>query len=284
MSQVLLFVLGTLFGSFLNVLSLRYRPERSVLAHPAWGGRSRCPHCRRVLRWYELVPILSFFLQDGRCRRCRARLSLQYPLAELLAGLILVLVPGRVLFLFPGLDQSAYLALSALWVMVFLGLLLMSLIDARLQLIPDGLQVFLGALGVVILLLLARFAPEASLIGPYALIFNAEGSVWLNRLWGILAAGIPIALLVFGTRGRGMGAGDLKLAAVLGLLFGWPSALFVLFLAFVIGASFGLVGILRGVSRMKSAVAFGPFLALGSFLVFVWGQELLRGYLGLLGF
>ncbi len=284
MSQVLLFILGTLFGSFLNVLSLRYRPERSLLARPAWGGRSHCPHCRRELRWYELVPLFSFFLQDGRCRRCRARLSLQYPLAELLAGLVLVSVPGRVAFLFPGLAAPAYFALSALWVMVFLGLLLMSLVDARLELIPDGLQVFLGVLGLIILVLLARVAPEASLIGPYALIFNAQGSLWLNRLWGVLAAGIPIALLVFGTRGRGMGMGDLKLAAVLGLLFGWPAALFVLFLAFVTGAAFGLVGILRGVSRMKSAVAFGPFLALGSFLVFVWGQELLRAYLGLLGF
>ncbi len=284
MSPVLLFVFGALFGSFVNVLALRYDPERSIFARPAWSGRSRCPHCKKTLRWYELVPLASFILQDGRCRRCRARLSFQYPVAELISGLIFAFVPGRVALLFPYLPPQIYVLLSALWILVFLVFLLLSLIDARHQLIPDELQIIAGLAGLGLAALLARFAPDASLIGPYALIFNAEGNIWLNRLWGLLATTLPIALLVFGTRGRGMGAGDLKLALVLGIVFGWPSGLFVLFLGFVIGALFGLGGILFGHSRLKSAVAFGPFLALGGFLIFLYGQELLRGYLGLLGF
>lgn len=87
------FVFGAIVGSFLNVVSLRYQPEQKVFDIKIIGGRSRCPHCGKTLTWYELIPIISFLIQLGKCRSCRHRLSFQYPIVEILSGFIFLVVP-----------------------------------------------------------------------------------------------------------------------------------------------------------------------------------------------
>lgn len=279
MISVFLFILGAALGSFLNVLALRYRPEGSLLARRSWGGRSRCPHCRRTLRFYELVPLLSFFIQAGRCRECRVRLSWGYPATEAISGLIVVLVSTRMPIIFPGLSVSALVLGTCLWLAVFLSLFLMSLVDLRLQIIPDGLQVWLGILGVALMSWsYFNLGDSGSVLGHYMVLFGLTGNILWNRLLGVALTAGFIGLLILGTRGKGMGLGDLKLAAALGIIFAWPDAVLVLFLGFVLGGLYGAGAIISGRKHLKTAVAFGPFLALAAFLVFVFGQEILAAY------
>lgn len=279
------FVLGAAVGSFINVIARRYRPDKFVFSREIIGGRSHCPYCGKELRWYELVPIASFILQAGRCRRCKARLSWQYPLVEILAGLIFVFVP-RGLESFSSLPPVIYLslyryfALVALWVAAFSTLLLVALIDFRTRLIPDELNIFLIILGIGVAFCLAPYWQEwnISFLGPYAILFGARTHIWVNRLLGMaVGAAIP-AFLVLLTRGRGMGAGDIKLSLALGALFGWPEIVLILMFGFIFGSVFGVAAILAGRKTMKSLVPFGPFLVAASAFVFLWGAAALELY------
>lgn len=285
MTDLLLFILGAAFGSFINVVALRYDPDKFVFGRNAIGGRSRCPHCGKELRWHELLPVLSFVLQAGRCRSCNARLSLQYPVVEILSGLILVFVPrgfSGYFFLFPAsyLPAIAYYLLIVLWILAFLVLLLVSLIDFRLRLIPDELSVLLVLLGAAIALVVAPYWSEVSVsfIGSYSFLFGMRGDIWLNHLAAAaLGAAFP-GFLVLITRGRGMGLGDVKLGFALGALFGWPEIILVLIFGFIFGSIVGLAAIALGRKTMKSFVPFGPFLAAAAVFVFFWGYEAVDFY------
>ena len=283
MNSFILFVFGAAIGSFLNVVALRYDPDKFLLSPKVIGGRSHCPHCHKTLRWFELIPLVSFALQGAQCRNCHAKVSFRYPLIEIVSGLIFVFVPAR-LATFYFLPATIHIQiLSALWVLVFESLLLMSLIDARLSLIPDEINIFLIALGVGIV---AGAQPGLSLaygsfLKGYAMLFYFPNMLWVNHLFG---AGV--GLLIFGgiilaTRGRGMGLGDVKLAVPLGLIFGWPDILIVSGFSFVIGSVYGLYAMYAKGKHLKSALPFGPFLAIGAAVVFFFGFELVRFYFGL---
>ncbi len=268
---VILFAFGLAVGSFLNVVATRYDGERFLLSNKLIGGRSHCEQCKKTLRWFELVPLFSFALQGGRCRRCKARLSIQYPIVELLSGIIFVAVP-LALGVGSTLGATATVAtplmlLAALWIAVFEALLVMTIIDIRLGIIPDEINIFLGALGILLLLIPVPLDAAAVLI----------------KLISALGAGMFFALLIAVTRGKGMGMGDLKLAIPLGLLFGWPEIVLVLMAAFVIGAVVGVIAIARGTNSMKGTLPFGPFLALGAATAFLWGTPIVGWYLPLLG-
>lgn len=283
MSIVLLFVLGTALGSFLNVLADRYDPDRFLLKGSSWRGRSRCPHCARVLGVFDLIPLVSFLVLSGRCRTCGAKLSPQYPIAEFLAGAIVASVPlrtGMLFVLFPGLDPFRAILLEGVMTLAFLALLLMALIDWRLQLIPDEINIFLSLLGVAAAFIASPGFGLAggSFMGSYALLFGFRDHVLLNHLLGGLLGAAFLGALFLLTRGRGIGLGDVKLSFALGLIFGWPDVLFIQVLAFVIGSVYGILKIARGESGLKSFVAFGPFLALASVIVYFRGYELLAGY------
>lgn len=279
-----LFVAGLAVGSFLNVVALRYDPERFLLARGVVGGRSRCPYCRRELRWFELIPLVSFFIQGCRCRTCGARLSFQYPLVELLSGLLFVFVPQR-LGSFPYILHSTFYILSSLWLLVFLTLLLVFLIDLRLGLIPDEANIFLVVLGVLIALASRREfgLTTGSFVGPSALLFGWRENIVVNRLVAVAAGAAFFGLLVLLSRGRAMGLGDVKLMAALGIVFGWPDVLFIAVLGFVFGGVAGLALIALRRKTMRSTIPFGPFIVIGAALIFFFGWQLLQGYFKLFG-
>lgn len=258
--QVLLFCFGLALGSFLHVLASRYDPERFLLTHQTLGGRSYCPHCKKTLAWYELIPLVSFLIQRARCRSCGAKIGWSYFFVELASGLVVALVPL-------GLPLSA----AVLWTAVFLALLLMTLIDIRLQMIPHELTIMLV------------------LLGSALLIFNGSSSLWGNHLGAAFGAALFFYCIIWITKGMGpegqggMGGGDATLAFALGLLFGWPDILLLVMLAFVIGAAVGVALIAHRSKNLKSALPFGPFLALGAVIVFFFGQSIVGGYLRLLG-
>lgn len=283
MTALIRFFFGAAIGSFLDVVALRYDPDRFLFSRASIGGRSRCPSCRKVLGWHELIPIVSFLLQRGRCRSCKAQIAIEHFWAEIVSGLIFMYVPIVVRATAISWYPLRYLwAAEALWVALLLALLLITLIDIRLYLIPDEASIAIGAAGIALAYLGAHaFGPGTSFLGHYAFLFGFRGDMAVNRLIGAAAAAALFGFLVFVTKGKGMGMGDLKLAAALGIAFGWPDALISFAFAFVLGSLFGIWHIVRGKGSMKSAVPFGPFLALGASAVFFFGEPLARAYFSL---
>jgi prepilin signal peptidase PulO-like enzyme (type II secretory pathway) len=275
-----LFVFGASIGSFLNVLGLRYSEKEGFSR--AMHGRSECPKCKKKLRWYELIPILSFFVQRGRCRGCSKKISWQYPIVEILSGAVFALVPLK-------LGQGVP---AIIWILAFLVLILISIIDLRLGIIPDKLVAFVAFLGILLLGYyqvtgeygLVGGKVVGSSIGSYALSFwFGAPNIFINY-----AAGALSSLLLFGGvyaigKGRAMGFGDVKLATAVGLLMGWPDSFMAMILAFITGAVWGMVLILRRKKGMKDTMPFGPFIVLGVTLVFFFGYHILNGYFAIFG-
>ena len=277
MVPVVLFVLGLAIGSFLNVLALRYNGDHFVFDAKVIGGRSHCPHCHHQLAWYELFPLVSYHVQGGRCRHCRARIGFQYPLVEFLSGLIFAFVPLQ----FPGLPVVA-----ALWIAALEVVLLIAYIDLRLQIVPDELNVLLGAVAIFT----AIFTVGA--LGPHNLSFfsptlaalaGLQDNFWLAHLAGAAFGGGFFALLILLTRGRGMGWGDVKFGIPLGFLFGWPDIAVLYGVAFVVGAIVGSVFLARKEKTMGSALPFVPFLAVGTAVAVFFGSPLFGWYAHAIG-
>ncbi len=285
---VILFLAGLGFGSFLNVVSLRFKPEKAVFDLKNIGGRSNCPYCRKILRWYELIPVISFFIQAGKCRSCGHKLSWQYPGVELLSGLIFVAVPLFILpsqqFLFPEYYRIGF---WLIWILVLLILLLISLIDFRHFLIPDGLIWLLIFFGFSLNVLESRISGlklfGQSFLRHYALLFGGPDNVWLNHLFAALAVSVFFGLMFYLGKGKIMGGGDIKLGFALGLLLGWPDTLMALFIAFLLGGIVGLIFMISRKRTLKDFLPFAPFLAIGVALTVFFGYQIINGYFSLIG-
>ena len=282
-----LFIAGTSFGSFLNVLILRYDSVHDAILKNAMG-RSRCPHCRKTLNWYELIPIFSFLIQRGKCRSCGVKLTIQYPLVEFLGGLIFILVFFKFYSIYD-ISLLPYL-MMIIWSGVLFSLLVMSVIDFRERLIPDGVNIFIVISGL--LLITAQYFYPASissevggwsLLGNYALIFPGSTNLPWNHLSVALFGLVLFGGLFLLSRGRGIGLGDVKLAGAIGFFMGYPDAALALVSSFIIGALFSLVLIGLRLKTMKDFIPFGPFMALATVLIYLFGHELMRGYFDFFG-
>lgn len=285
MILVFLFIFGLVFGSFGYVLALRYDGEHFLLDPKIVGGRSYCPHCEKTLRWFELIPVISFVIQGGQCRNCKARISFMYPALELFSGFLFVAVAARVQDMY-AIQGAGLWVLSVLWIAFFFMLFLLSIIDIRLGIIPDEITVFLIAVALGIIGFSAVYfgGNNVSSFGPYASFFGLQQNIWLSHVAGLLLSVLFLGGIVAFTRGKGMGMGDAKLAIPIGFLFGWPDVLFLLAAAFVLGAAIGLLYISLGKKTMKSALPFGPFLALSSAFIFFCGFGFIDWYLHAMGF
>jgi len=283
---IILFVLGLAVGSFINVISLRYQSGRRLLDKKVIDGRSHCPICFKTLIWYELIPIFSFFLQRGKCRSCGHKISLQYPLVEILSGLIFVLVPIKILTITK--LPNYQLLIILIWLLVFVFLLLLSIIDLRHSIIPNQINLTLGILGLILLIIKSAgqwsiVNGQQSFLGHYAVIFGLRENIWINYSVAALLGMAIFGVIILLSRGKAMGLGDFKLVAALGLIFGWPDILMVIFLAFIIGALVSIVFLIRKKKKMKDAIPFGPFLAIGAALTFFFGYQVIGGYFKLFG-
>ena len=290
----ILFVLGLAAGSFLNVLSLRYDPNRSVFAPENVGGRSNCPHCKKELAWFELVPVLSFLIQKGACRSCGSRLSLQYPLVEFLGGLIFLFTP---LYLnsFYGVSRASfsffeaprwYYGIVLIWILALLILLLIAVIDLRRFLIPDELNIALGILAIVLVIIsvsLNETLPlfRDSFLRHYSLLFSLFRNPIANHALGALLGSLFFGVLVFASKGKAMGMGDVKFAFSSGLLFGSPDIFLAIVISFIVGGAIGSFLLLRKKKTMRDKLPFAPFLVLGMAATFFFGFPLVKGYFAL---
>ncbi len=291
------FILGLVFGSFLNVLIFRYDPDKKFSLKTA-GGRSRCLCCGKQLRWYELIPILSWIVQLGKCRGCGKRISLQYPIVELVSAAIFVYVPQAVFGLLRfnlGLLEVEpwwYILLSALWIIIFLMLLAAFFIDARHSVISNYLNLAIFISGVMWtvaghFLSFGNVFSKGSFLGNYADLLTIPGDGFLgsflfHHLLGMLVGAGFFLFVVLVTRGRGMGIGDVKLMAGLGLLFGYPDVLMVMMASFVLGTLYAIPLLVTRQKSMKSMLPFGPFIVLATFAVFFFGARLLGTYFAII--
>lgn len=251
---VVSFVFGAVVGSFLNVCICRMPKEESVVTPP-----SHCPKCNYRIRWYDNIPLVSYLMLRGRCRGCGTRISLQYPLVELINGLLTL-----ALFLRFGLSLTfgvLFLFCSALVVITF--------IDLEHQIIPDEISLP----GIVIGFTLSFFLPWNS---------------WWGSLIGILLGGGSLLLVAYGyqwlTGKDGMGGGDIKLLAMMGAFLGWKAIPFIIFASSLIGSVVGVSIMLAQKKDSKLAIPFGPYLALGAVMYIFYGPQLIQWYLNLSGF
>jgi prepilin signal peptidase PulO-like enzyme (type II secretory pathway) len=280
MNFLLLFILGAAVGSFLGVISDRYRENLPIWDKKIIGGRSRCEFCKKQLSWFELIPVLSFLLQSGKCRSCRRWIGWRYLFFEIISGLIFVSVPVSLSNNFYILHSEFYI-LSVLWLSVFSILFLISLIDYRLRIIPDEANLVLVFLGILITYFEPFSEAAGSFVGHYAMLFGLRSSAWVNHLVAAAVIGLFFAALILITRGKGMGGGDMKLAIAMGSVFGWPDILFVAAFSFIIGSVFGIGAMIFKKEKLKSRIAFGPFLAASGLIVFMFGYGIVNFYFGL---
>lgn len=234
-------IFGLVVGSFLNVVIYRIPIGRSIIR-----PRSSCPGCGYVLRWFNLIPVISYIFQKGRCTVCRAGISPHYPVVEILTGLIFLAVYAKY-----GLtwQTASYLTLSALVIAT-------GFIDLEHKIIPNEITLAGIILGLVF-------------ITQTGLISNIEG---------FLTGGIVFLAIAVISKGN-MGGGDIKLAAVMGLFLGIKLLLVALFAAFLLGSVVGVTLLLVGVVKRKDPFPFGPFLTIGSLISILCGQNIIDWYL-----
>jgi len=241
------FLLGITFGSFFNVVGLRL-PKNE----PFSNDRSYCPSCKKQLKWYELIPVLSFFIQKGKCNNCKSKISWMYPAVELLTGF---------LFMYSYLQIGLEIELiTALLLVSMLMIILVS--DITFMLIPNKLLLFFLPL-FILMRILHPLDP------------------WWLAIAGAVLGFIMLALIIIISRG-GMGGGDMKLFTVLGVILGPWKLLLSFFLACLIGAIVGILLILFKVIERRKPVAFGPYIVIAALISYFYGDTIIGWYIGLL--
>jgi len=239
MNWFFLFSLSVGIGSFINCVVYRVNKGLSPLR-----GRSFCPKCKHQLAWFDNIPLLSFILLHGKCRYCGKPISWQYPLVELAAGILAVLVAQLSNYEFRVTSYNLLISWALLAIFVS-DLLYTTILDEILY--PTLLIVFIY------------------------LIFHSLNFLISNFLISLLVAGF-FYFLVLVTHGKGMGLGDIKLAGLMGLILGWPKIIVALYLAFLTGALVGIILILLGKKKFGQYIPFGPFLAGATILSLFYGE------------
>lgn len=254
------FVYGTILGSFFNVLIYRLPEGRSIIS-----PGSQCPNCKRPVAALENIPILSWIFLRGKCAGCGLKISIQYPIIELLTGLFSLLIWYILLNPFIVSDKGVYLYITESFMLLTLLILIpISIIDIRHYIIPDSITI-----GGLVISLLISFIPMY--LSPL------ESFIGMLVGGGILY-GIGIIGELF-LKKESMGGGDIKLMAFIGALWGWKVATTAIVLGAFCGAFIGLILILFKRSNKENMLPFGPFLAIGVILAAFWGDQIIYFYL-----
>jgi leader peptidase (prepilin peptidase)/N-methyltransferase len=246
------FLFGLALGSFLNVCIHRIPLKKSIVYPP-----SSCPRCGKKIRAYDNIPVISYIFLLGRCRYCKAPISLRYPAVEIITGLL-----STALFVRYGFHHKyfIYLAFSA-------SLVIISFIDLQHKIIPD----IISLPGIIIGLALSVIFHQIS---------------WLESMIGVLGGGGSLFLVAFVfeklTGREGMGGGDVKLLAMIGAWMGWRALPFIILISSLTGAVIGGGSLLLASRGLRTKIPFGPFLALGALIYLFFGRELVSWYLRIL--
>ena len=253
--NIFVFTLGLCIGSFLNVVIYRTESGESII-----NGRSHCPYCGHILEWYDLIPLLSFILLRGKCRYCRHKISWQYPLVELLTGLIFFYI----FFNFFALDIKSIVSTIFLFI-ISSFLIVVSVSDIKYYAISD------------------KILYPAILTGFFYFLYNVffifkSQSFFLYSILSILLVSLFFFSLCFFSREKAMGFGDVEISLFLGFALGFPNILVCFFLSFIIGGLIGIILIMTKRKRLASRVPFAPFLASSAFITLFWGGKVIDIY------
>jgi leader peptidase (prepilin peptidase)/N-methyltransferase len=280
MIYAFLLVVGLCLGSFVNAWVWRLR-EQELLDEktPKKGGsaqtrkdlsilngRSMCVHCRHVLAWYDLLPVVSWLSLGGKCRYCQKPISWQYPLVELSTAALFVLS----YVYFPIFHLPYANLLFALWLVFVVSFMALIVYDARWMELPDKIVFPLVGLAVLFVALRAVAADD-----PASVLFGAFG--------GLMAIGGLFWVLFQVSEGKWIGGGDVKLSFALGLLAGSPvMALLIVFVASILGTLSVTPQLIGNKIQAASKIPFGPFLMAATMIVVLWGQQLVDWYLDII--
>ncbi|MBR5557270.1 MAG: prepilin peptidase [Acinetobacter sp.] len=265
-------LLGLCIGSFLNVVIYRtpkmmeqeWRQDCQMLLHPEQAlidqskltlskPASTCPKCHSAIRWYQNIPVVSWLILRGRCASCQNPISIRYPLIELLTAicsLVIALVFGASLQMLFGLLLT--------WTLIAL-----TFIDFDTQLLPDRYTLTLAALGLA--------------VNSYAIYTSPTAAIW-GYIIGFLCLWIVYYLFKIVTGKEGMGYGDFKLLAALGAWMGPLMLPLIVLLSSLVGAIIGII--LLKIRKENKAFAFGPYIAIAGWIAFIWGEPIMKAYLG----
>lgn len=251
-------------GSFLNVVICRLKNGEKIVK-----SRSHCPHCKKELNWYELIPVISFIIQLGKCRKCKQAISWQYPLVEFFTGLLFLSgfiysTPGGLIssWQFPYIIYNFFLWTS------FCFLIIIFVYDLKHYLVSD--KVIYPAIIISLI------------FNIYLWINSSQFLVFISVIAAALIAGGIFLAIILVSKGKWMGMGDVKIGILMGLILGLPQILIALFLAFLIGALVSIILLILKKKNLKSEIPFGPFLVLATIISLFFGGVLLNWYLGLI--
>ena len=243
------FIFGVCIGSFLNVCICRLPAGKSIV-HPP----SSCPGCNAAIRFYDNIPVLSWFILRGQCRNCHTPIAFRYVMVELMGGFMAVCVYLR---FGPSVQGIIYFSFIA-------ALLVITFIDIDYHIIPDVISLP----GILLGFAASFFIPTLN---------------WMDSLIGIMAGGGSLYAVAWGyeriSGKEGMGGGDIKLLAMIGAFIGWQGVLLTIFMGSAIGTLVGLIDMRVKKKDMKMRIPFGPFLALGAIIHLFLGNELIAWYL-----
>jgi leader peptidase (prepilin peptidase)/N-methyltransferase len=246
----LVFMFGMCIGSFLNVCIYRLPSSMSII-NPS---RSFCPQCNSAIQFYDNIPVFSYLWLKGRCRNCKASISLRYPLVELMTGILAI----AILFMF-GLTLEGFV-----YFIFISSLLVITFIDIDHKIIPDIISLPGIPIGLAASFVLPDITFKSSLIG----LLVGGGSLLLVA-W-------TYSLI---THKEGMGGGDIKLLGMIGTFIGWKGVIFTIFAASLAGTLVGIIVMLLKGKNLKFAIPFGPFLSIGAMSYVFFGEKVMFWYL-----
>ncbi len=250
MEYLLAFVFGTIVGSFLNVCIYRIPTGESVI-YPF----SHCPKCGEKIKWYDNIPIISYLILRGKCRNCGEEISVQYPLIELLTG---ILTAGVIC-------KFGVSFVSLYFLILIYVLIVVSMIDLKTMLVPVKLCYFAMVAGILLSLFVPVISFKDSILGAS---FGAGIILFIIETYYIF------------TGKEGMGYGDANIMAVIGAFLGWEKVLLTIFFASLIGSVVGIALMVLKGKNSKFALPFGPFLSAGTYITILFGDEIIKWYLG----
>lgn len=265
MTIIIFFIFGLIVGSFINVVVYRLKVAESFAV-----GRSKCPHCKGIIRWYDNIPLLSFIILKFHCRNCRKKISFQYPLVEFFTGVIFAIIGAK----YFNIGDTAAWTLTVYYLGAVSALIAIFVYDFLYMEIP-GLVLW----------------PAVGWAIAFNLLLDLNGTEFGNNIWSSLtfsgalaafAAFIFFFLMVAVSREKWMGMGDAYLVILLGLISGWPQIILALMLAFSSGAIFGIILIIAKKKKMGSQVPFAPFLVLGTLISLFFYSGIINWYFSLM--
>lgn len=249
MMKFIFFLFGILFGSFFNVCIYRI-PLGSSIVYPS----SHCTSCNKKLKTVDIIPVFSYIFLRGKCRNCNEPVSIQYPIVEILTGILFSLLYMKYSF-------TSYLLIYILLTSI---LIIVAFIDLKHRIIPNSLVLF----GTVIAMVSNLLCPHLD---------------WLDGFLGLVVGGgtlltVSLFSLIF-LKKEGMGGGDIKLMGMIGLFLGWRLTLLSLILTIYIGGIVGGILLIFRIKKVGENIPFGPFIAIGSEIAMLFGAEIIRWYL-----